>query len=50
MTQAFTQPVVCGIARISLPVIAGDDVLLPDLHPLLSPASEALDKVPIAQA
>jgi hypothetical protein len=50
MTQAFTQPVVCVIACISLPEIAQDDVLLPELHPVISPASEALDKVPIAQA
>jgi hypothetical protein len=50
MTQAFTQPVVCGFAWISLPEIAGDDVILPELHPAISPASEALDKVPIAQA
>ncbi len=50
MTQAFTQPVVSGIAWISLPEVAVDDLLLPDLRPCLPFSSDALEKVPIAQA
>jgi hypothetical protein len=50
MAQAFTQPVVCGVAWISLPERSGDDVALPDRHPVDLPAAEALEKVPIAQA
>ena len=50
LAQAFTQPVVCGVARISLPQAATVDVVIPELHPFLPFDSDALDKVPIAQA
>jgi hypothetical protein len=50
MTQAFTQPVVCGVAWISLPEAAAVAVSFPELHPLVPFDSDALDKVPIAQA
>lgn len=50
VAQAFTQPVVCGVATISLPVVAEADVDLPELRPSLLPAADVLLKVPIAQA
>lgn len=50
LSQAFTQPVVCVIAGISLPEAEASRVTLPELHPLLLPAVDALAKVPIAQA
>jgi hypothetical protein len=50
MTQAFTQPVVCGISWISLPEAADSAVVIPELHPVFPSDSDALDKVPIAQA
>jgi hypothetical protein len=50
LAQALTQPVVCRIAMISLPQAATVAVVFPELHPLLPFDSDALDKVPIAQA
>jgi len=49
MAQAFTQPVVCNVAWISLPPAAGGDVVLPEFPRSVSPSPDALDKVPIVQ-
>jgi hypothetical protein len=50
MAQAFTQPVVCTIAWVSLPDRVVSLVTLPDPAPAAPPLGSALDKVPIAQA
>jgi hypothetical protein len=50
LAQAFTQPVVCGVAWISLPQAVAVSTPHPDLQPLLPFDADALDKVPIAQA
>ena len=50
MAQAFTQPVVCGVAWVSLPVRVDTFVGLPEQLPPQHPTAVALDKVPIAQA
>jgi len=50
LAQAFTQPVVCGIARINLPQAAAVPVIIPELRPVFPSDSDALEKVPIAQA
>jgi hypothetical protein len=47
MTQAFTQPVVCGFARLTAPIVDSSLVNLPELAPDLQPTGTALDKVPI---
>ena len=48
MTQALTQPVVCGFAALA--PVTPDSALLsvPDARPLIPPTILALDKVPIA--
>ena len=50
MAQAFTQPVVCSVAWVSLPDRVHSIVTIPDRHPALSPQALALEKVPITQA
>jgi hypothetical protein len=50
MSQAFTQPVVCRVAVVTLPVIVASEVLIADQIVRFIPAAEALLKVPIAQA
>ena len=50
MNQAFTQPVVCGVAGVSLPVRVESFVGIPEQQPNLLPSAVALEKVPIAQA
>jgi hypothetical protein len=50
MAQAFTQPVVCGVAWVSLPVRIDAFVAVPEQQPDLPPVAVALEKVPIAQA
>jgi len=50
MAQAFTQPVVCGVAWVSLPVRVDALVPVPEQQPDLLPPAIALEKVPIAQA
>lgn len=50
LNQAFTQPVVCGVAWVSLPVRVDSLVRIPEQRPPLHPPAVALDKVPIAQA
>lgn len=50
MNQAFTQPVVCLVAVVTLPVVADAEVLLPEHIVRFIPAAETLLKVPIAQA
>jgi hypothetical protein len=50
MTQAFTQPVVCGFAAILAPAVESSESLLPEHHPHLLPRSTSLEKVPIARA
>jgi hypothetical protein len=50
MSQAFTQPVVCRVAVVTLPVTVASEVLIPDRIVHFIPAAEALLKVPIAQA
>ena len=50
MNQAFTQPVVCRVAWVSLPVRVDSFVRLWDQQPNFTPPAIALEKVPIAQA
>jgi hypothetical protein len=50
MTQAFTQPAVCGFAGILFEIAVSSDLRLPELHPPYEFTPTALDKVPIAQA
>jgi len=50
MSQAFTQPVVCRVAVVTLPLAVDSDVLVPEQVVHFIPAAEALLKVPIAQA
>ena len=50
MTQAFTQPVVCGFNGIGRPHVESSPISLVDPKPIFSPSSTSLDKVPIAQA
>jgi len=50
MNQAFTQPVVCGVAWVSLPVRVDSLVRIPEQQPDFTPPALALEKVPIAQA
>jgi hypothetical protein len=50
MNQAFTQPVVCGVAWVSLPVRSDSFVPIAIRWLRLPPFPLALEKVPIAQA
>ncbi|MBV8880475.1 MAG: hypothetical protein JO332_10955 [Planctomycetaceae bacterium] len=50
MAQAFTQPVVCSVLSLTLPVVVVARIRLPELQPFQPPSSLADDKVPIAQA
>jgi hypothetical protein len=47
MTQAFSQPVVCGFAQLAAPIADSTVVALPESTPSLQPTRTALDKVPI---
>lgn len=47
MTQAFTQPVVCGFALLSPDVAADDEVLLPAQTLKFPPLAVSVEKVPI---
>jgi len=47
MTQAFTQPVVCGFATLVAPVVESTSVSLPESLPDLDAPGTSLDKVPI---
>lgn len=47
MTQAFTQPVVCGFAFLAPAPTESSTVALPESHPILPTSVLALDKVPI---
>ena len=48
MTQALTQPVVCGFAAIGGPILAASSVSLLHPRPPLPEFGTSLDKVPIA--
>ena len=50
MAQAFTQPVVCSVAVLSLPDLIQNHLPAPESSPLIPPLADALEKVPIAQA
>ena len=47
MTQAFTQPVVCGFATLVAPVVESAPLSLPEFLPDLDAPGTSLDKVPI---
>lgn len=50
MTQAFTQPVVCGFAVLGVAVLESSPVAVPELRTVPLFTSTSLDKVPIARA
>jgi hypothetical protein len=50
MAQALTQPVVCGVAWVSLPDRIHSLVTIPERNPVIPPLAAVLEKVPIAQA
>jgi hypothetical protein len=50
MAQAFTQPVLCSVAAVSLPERVLAHAAAPEQSPSLPPRADALEKVPIAQA
>lgn len=50
MAQAFTQPVVCSVAAVSLPGLILTHLPAPETSPSVPPPAEVLEKVPIAQA
>jgi len=50
MAQAFTQPVVCSVAGVSLPGLIRTHLPAPETSPSVPPLADVLEKVPIAQA
>lgn len=47
MSQALTQPVVCGFASFLAPSVESSPTSIPDVHPFFPPSGDAADKVPI---
>ena len=50
LTQAFTQPAVCGFARIGAPIAVSSELPAACLTPSFWFTTNSLEKVPIAQA